>query len=109
MTSDAHTASKPNPPHNPHKINKMKNLLLVTVKYIGPTDYRGSRIKLTLPRFGKVKRISYNYEARDAEDGAVQFFATKGLVPVARACGEDCAHLLFDFDTTDILLSVFSK
>ena len=87
----------------------MKNLLLVTVKYIGPTDYRGSRIKLTLPRFGEVKRISYNYEVRDAEEGAVQFFASKGLVPVFRACGEDCAHLLFDFEHTDSLVAIFGK
>lgn len=87
----------------------MKNLLLVTVKYIGPTDYWGSRIKLTLPRFGEVKRISYNYEARDAEQGAVQFFALKGLTPVARACGEDCAHLLFDFEHADALVAIFGK
>jgi hypothetical protein len=86
-----------------------QNLLLVTVKYIGPTDYRGSRIKLTLPRFGEVKRISYNYEARDAEDGAVQFFASKGLAPVFRACGEDCAHLLFDFEHADSLIAIFGK
>ena len=86
-----------------------KNLLLVTVKYIGPTDYRGCRIKLTMPRFGETKRISYNYEARDAEDGAVQFFATKGLAPVCRACGEDCAHLLFDFEHAEALVAIFSK
>jgi hypothetical protein len=87
----------------------MKNLLLVTVKYLGPTDYRGSRIKLTLPRFGEVKRIPYNYEARDAEEGAVQFFATKNLAPVFRACGEDCAHLLFDFEHADSLAAIFGK
>ena len=86
-----------------------QNLLLVTVKYVGPTDYRGSRIKLTMPRFSKVKRISYNYEARDAEDGAVQFFEVKGLAPVSRACGEDCAHLLFSFDHADALVAIFSK
>jgi hypothetical protein len=87
----------------------MKNLLLITVKYIGPTDYRESRIKLTIPRFGEIKRISYNYDARDAEEGAVQFFASKGLAPIVRACGEDCAHLLFDFEHADTLVAIFGK
>jgi hypothetical protein len=88
----------------------MKNLLLVTVKYIGPTDYRGSRIKLTLPRFGEVKRISYNYEARDAEEGAVRFFASKGLAPVFRACGPDSsAVLLFEFGHVDALIAAIGN
>ena len=86
-----------------------QNLILVTVKYVGPTDYRGSRIKLTLPRFGETKRISYNYEARDAEEGAVLFLAGKGLAPIARACGEDCAHLLFSFEHVDALVAALSK
>lgn len=87
-----------------------QNLLAVIVKYSGPTDYRGSRIKLSLPRFGESKRISYNYEARDAEDGAVKFLATKGIAPIARACGSDnSAILLFSFDSCDALLEIFRK
>lgn len=86
-----------------------QNLLLVTVKYIGPTDYRGSKIKLSLPRFGETKRIPYNYDGRDAEEGAVLYLASKGLAPVARACGEDCAHLLFDFAHVDALVAALSK
>jgi hypothetical protein len=88
----------------------MKNLLLVTVKYIGPTDYRGSRIKMSLPRFEESLTISYDYEAKDAEAGAVKFLESKGLVPTARACGTDhSAILLFSFSDANSLLSLFRK
>lgn len=88
----------------------MKNLLLVTVKYIGPTDYRGARIKITLPRFGESKVIPYDHDGRDAEEGAVRYLASKGIVPMARACGPDgSAMLLFDFEHVDALIAVISK
>jgi hypothetical protein len=88
----------------------MQNLLLVTVKYIGPTNYRGSRIKLSLPRFKESLTIPYNYEARDAEQGAAMYLAENGCEPIARACGADhSAILLFSFDATDSLLSLFRK
>lgn len=85
------------PPHKPHKLNKipkMENLIALTVRYIGPTNNRGSRIKMDLPRFGATRVISYNYEKRDAEDGAVAWLAENGIVPVSRACGKDMSAIL---------------
>jgi hypothetical protein len=88
----------------------MKNFLLVTVKYISPTGYRGSRIKLTLPRFGESKAIPYDYDGRDAEEGAVRYLASKGIAPIARACGPDgSAMLLFDFEHVDALIAALGK
>jgi hypothetical protein len=88
----------------------MKNLLLVNVKYIGPTDYRGSRIKITLPRFGESKTIPYDYDGRDAEEGAVRYLASKGIAPMARACGPDgSAVLLFEFEHVDGLIAAIGK
>lgn len=87
-----------------------QNLIAVVVKYLAPTDYRGSRIKMSLPRFGESRSIAYDYEARDAEDGATRFLRDNGCEPVARACGADhAAILLFSFDQVDALLSVFRK
>ena len=87
-----------------------QNLLLVTVKYIGPTDYRGSRIKMSLPRFGEAKTISYDYDGRDAEEGAVRYLASKGLAPIARACGPDgSAVLIFEFEHVDALIAAIGK
>ena len=90
--------------------NTTQHLIAVTVRYIGPTNHRGSRIKLNLPRFEESLTISYDYTKKDAEDGAVKHLAAHGLVPVARACGADhSAILLFSFDIADALLSVFRK
>jgi hypothetical protein len=87
-----------------------QNLIAMTVRYIGPTDYRGSRIKMNLPRFEEALTIPYDYEAKGAEDGAVRFLENSGLVPFARACGADhSAILLFSFDSTDALLALFRK
>jgi hypothetical protein len=87
-----------------------QNLVAMTVRYIGPTDYRGSRIKMNLPRFEESLTISYDYETKDAEDGAVRFLENSGIFPIARACGADySAILLFSFDSTDALLSLFRK
>lgn len=90
--------------------NTAQNLVAVVVKYVGPTDYRGSRIKMSLPRFGESRSISYDYESRDAEDGAARFLRNNGCEPVARACGADhAAILLYSFDQLDALLAVFRK
>ena len=90
-------------------MEKPQNLLAVTVRYIGPTNHRGSRIKLDLPRFEERLTISYNYEVRDAEAGALVFFEKHRFTPVARACGHDhSAILLFNFDDCDRLLALFT-
>jgi hypothetical protein len=90
--------------------NTTQHLIAITVRYIGPTDYRGSRIKMSLPRFEETLTIPYNYEARDAEQGASMFLADNGCEPIARACVADhSAVLLFSFDSTDSLLSLFRK
>lgn len=87
-----------------------QNLIAVTVRYVGPTDYRGSRIKISLPRFEERRCIPYDYEAKDAEDGAVRFLQNSGCEPVARACGPDHSSIiLFSFAQVDALLSVFRK
>jgi len=87
-----------------------QNLIACTVKYIGPTDYRGSRIKMSMPRFDETLTIPYNYEAKDAEECAAMFLSDNGCEPVARACGADySAILLFNFSDADSLLSLFRK
>jgi hypothetical protein len=92
------------------KTTQTQNLIACTVRYIGPTDYRGSRIKISLPRFEENITIPYNYEAKDAEEGATMYLADNGCEPIARACGVDhSVILLFSFDATDSLLSLFRK
>lgn len=90
--------------------NDTQNLIACVVKYIAPNNYRGSQIKISLPRFEETLIISYKHEARDVEDGAVKFFSEKNLFPTARACGPDHSTiLLFSFDSTNALLDLFRK
>jgi hypothetical protein len=90
--------------------SEAQNLVACSVRYIGPTNCRGSRIKLNLPRFDESLTISYDYTARDAEAGAVKFLESNGLAPIARACGADhSAILLFSFSDADSLLSLFRR
>jgi hypothetical protein len=65
---------------------------------------------MNLPRFEETLTIPYNYEAKDAEEGAAMYLADNGCDPIARACGADhSVILLFSFDATDSLLSLFRK
>lgn len=87
----------------------MQHLIALTVRYIGPTNNRGSRIKMELPRFDVSKTISYRYDKRDAEDGAVEWLKENGINPLARACGKDgAAILLLSFDDIKTLETQFS-
>ena len=85
------------------------NLLAVIVKYVGPTDHRGSRVKMSLPRFNGSRTIPFDYSTDNAEGTAAQYFAENGLNPVARACGEDQKDiLLFSTSDADALRSLLS-
>lgn len=48
----------------------MRNLHLIEVKYLGATNTRGSRVKLTSHRFGDSVTIPYDYEFNNAHDMA---------------------------------------
>jgi hypothetical protein len=93
---------------HPQKMST-QNLIACNVKYIGPTDFRGSRIKLTIPLRKWSLTISYDYTAKDAEDGAVKYLATKGLAPVSRACMDGFSTLLFSFENCDEIAELFRK
>lgn len=41
----------------------MQNLHLIAIKYLGPTNTRGSRVKITSDRFEQSVTIPYDYSA----------------------------------------------
>lgn len=84
-----------------------ENTIAVLVNYVGATNTKGARIKLTLPLCGRRAWIAYNYEERDAEAGALRWFADANLVPVARACNGAQVILLFGFDDIDAVRALF--
>lgn len=74
--------------------------IAVVVKYHEPTDNKGPRISLTLPRF-KNKRIyiPYGYEYRNSLDNATSALDAAGI--------KVAAHL--DMDSHDILCCDWSE
>lgn len=75
------------------------HLIAVVVKYHGPTDNKGSRVSLTLPRWDdKRVTVSYNYECGDSLEVAEKWL-TEHSVPIV-------AHL--DMDSHYVLCVSFS-
>lgn len=88
-------------------MNTPKNTIAVLVNYVGATDTKGARIKLTLPILGKRAWIGYNYEEQHAEGGALRHFAESNLHPVARACNGSQVILLFSFADAESVCGLF--
>lgn len=78
-------------------MNTPKTLIAVSVRFLGATNTKGARVKLTLLRFNYSKTIPYDYEKNDAESVAVAFFLRHGLSPFARHCTPEGSVLLFAF------------
>jgi hypothetical protein len=53
--------------------------LAVICKYIGPSNVKGSRVKMTLPIWKKSKVISYNHELDNISDMAAAWLAENGV------------------------------
>lgn len=63
---------------------------------------------MELPRFEASKTISYRYDKRDAEDGALEWLSENGIDPVARACGRDHSVIfLVSWDNVKKLETLF--
>jgi len=72
----------------------------VTVRFLGATNTKGSRIKLTLCFNGKSKIAPYCYEQGSPVKTALVWFAKRNLFPMALASGEKADSLLI-FDPED--------
>ena len=55
----------------------MDNLHAIQVKYLGPTNTLGSRVKLTSLRFGDSVTIDYDYSKASIVDMAVEWIANQ--------------------------------
>ena len=64
----------------------MNNYHIIEVKYLGPTNTKGSRIKLTSSRFNQSVTIPYDYRFNNASDIAVDWLKTNGHPVIG--CGE---------------------
>jgi len=86
----------------------MKNLIAISVRFLGATNTKGARVKLTVSRFNTSKTISFDYEHNSAEDTAVSFFKSHGVTPFARCCTASGSMLLFTFDDAEKIVALFA-
>lgn len=86
----------------------MKNLIAISVRFLGATNTKGSRVKLTVSRFNTSKTIPFDYEHNNAEATAVAFFRSHGVEPFARCCTASGSTLLFTFDDAEKIVALFA-
>ena len=88
----------------------MENLISLKVKYLGPTDTRGSRVKMTLPRFECSKTIPYLDELRDSDEIVLAWLKEHGIIPKAQTSGRvEGTTFLISFYDCEALLTAFGQ
>lgn len=55
-----------------------RNTRMLTVKYLSPTNYKGSRIKIIDRHFGKSITLGFNYRYMSAAGGAIHWLIENG-------------------------------
>lgn len=81
--------------------NNIPNLRVFKVKYIGPTNTRGSRVEIReTKRFNDQKddkvTLSYDYQIGDVLEQALQYLDSKGFEIVARGSEYNHYYVLVD-------------
>ena len=54
------------------------NTRVLNYKYLGPTNFKGSRVKITDKRFKRSKTISYDHQFSNAVEVAVNYLLSQG-------------------------------
>lgn len=81
--------------------SNIPNLRVFKVKYIGPTNTRGSRVEIKeIKRFNGQKddkvTLSYDYQIGDILEQALQYLDSKGFEIVARGSEYNHYYILVD-------------
>ena len=86
-------------------INERKNKIMKTfrafeVKYIGATNTKGSRIRITDCRFEESAIIDYDYSCNSSTDIAIKYLELKGIEICGQSEHSKIAGLLFSENFT---------
>ena len=78
----------------------------IAVRYIGATNFKGSRVRMRSMRFGTSRTISYDHAFNNSADIAADWLRRNGMTVVAHAnneipgCGGDDVLLIEEFTRT---------
>lgn len=88
----------------------MENLISLKVKYIAPTDTRGSRVKMILPRFECSKTIPYKHGFNHFNGVVLAWLKEHGIEPKAETSGRvEGTTFLISFDDCKPLKEAFGQ
>ena len=54
------------------------NTRILNFKYLGPTNFKGSRVKITDKRFQRSKTVTFDYRFTNAVEVAVDYLLSRG-------------------------------
>lgn len=74
----------------------MQHMKVYQVKFLGPTNFRGSRIKITDGRTGKSVTLNRNYSYNSIMDQAIDYLKEQGVNVVGSAHTDKMDILLSD-------------
>lgn len=74
----------------------ISNYHILTVKYLGPSNVNGSRIKIISERFKESKTIGYDHECNSAREGAEKWLLNHGFNIIGHGEGKDHDYVITD-------------
>lgn len=79
-------------------VTEPARFIAATVTYCPATDHRGSRVKITLPRFKKSRVIPFDHVFNNSADNAADFLTRHGvkIAGTAETAGNDLLLITWD-------------
>lgn len=74
----------------------MKNFHVLEIKYLGPTNFLGSRVSIYSPRFKERVVINYDYSKNSIQEMAQTFLESKDFSILGCGEGKDKMYLISD-------------
>ena len=74
----------------------MNHFQLIEVRFLGPTNYKGARIKLIDHRFEQSKTLSYDYSIGDTKDQAEKILKGAGYEIIGFSSSKDSYFIFVD-------------
>lgn len=74
----------------------MNTIHTIEVKYLGATNFKGARVKMTSLRFNDSKTISYSYSHNTSYEDAKDWLESEGFNVLYVSEGKSCYYLHTD-------------
>ena len=86
---------------------KTPNKIAIAVSFIPPTNTKGSRVKVQIPRMHTKKFFSYSHEFNCAADQIEKLLGDNDIWPVCQAEFDNAVFFMVDFEEWNKLREIF--